>query len=154
MVNLTLQKPLEDYIAFWQKLSSRSVPLLETLVVPYVRYTNPFHQIQGPEAMKDVLNNLYAHAEEVRIKINDQAWGRDGQTVYLRWVMTFIPKGAARRQWTILGVSEIMFGNDGRVMAHLDHWDSGSQLLSRLRFIGWWWAKIRARIAGEGRRQP
>ncbi|MFQ3623490.1 MAG: nuclear transport factor 2 family protein, partial [Acetobacteraceae bacterium] len=57
---------------------------------------------------------------------------------YLRWVFTIGGAGPVRR---IEGVSEIRFAASGLVSAHLDHWDSGSQVYARLPVLG---AVIRA----------
>ena len=37
---------------------------------------------------------------------------------------------------TLIGMSEVHFNHDGYVIAHIDHWDSASQLLARLPVIG------------------
>ena len=42
----------------------------------------------------------------------------------------------AAYQLDLEGMSEIHIGDDGLVTAHIDHWDSASQLLSRLPLIG------------------
>jgi hypothetical protein len=34
-------------------------------------------------------------------------------------------------------MSEIHFNDDGLVTKHIDHWDSASQLLQTLPYIGW-----------------
>lgn len=146
MSNLRLQKPLEDYIAYWQSLSVRSLALLDRVADPMLRFTGPLHQVQGTEAAQAVVAGLLRDLDRARIRITDHAWGRDGQTAYLRWTLVFFP-GGGKAQWTVQGVSELMFNAEGRVASHIDHWDVGTQILSRLRRTRWVCRAVYRRIA-------
>tara|TARA_B100001093_G_scaffold403841_1_gene391931 strand:- start:581 stop:871 length:291 start_codon:yes stop_codon:yes gene_type:complete len=61
---------------------------------------------------------------------------RDRHVTYLRWQMTARTKGWPSVLLELEGMSEIHFGDTGLVSHHIDHWDSASQLLSKLPFIG------------------
>lgn len=146
MANPRLQKPLEDYIGYWESLSSRSVTLIQKIADPALRYTGPLHQAHGTEAVEAVVGGLLRDLDRAKIRITDHAWGRDGQTAYLRWTLVFFPQGG-RNQWTIQGLSEIVFTLEGKVGSHTDYWDSGSQVLARLPATRWFFKKVRDRIA-------
>ena len=141
--NLSLQKPLEEYIHFFERISSRSVRLLEKLAEPGMRFTNPFNDVQGVDAVERVLNKMFVQLGQPRIRVLDHAWGRDGHTVYLRWALSGIVKG---RELRLGGVSEVTFTPVGKVIAHIDHWDSGGQILGTLPFIGGLWRRVRKKI--------
>jgi hypothetical protein len=64
---------------------------------------------------------------------------------YIRWSFSFIPKGRSDT-WQFEGMSEILIAEDGRVKAHYDHWDSGTQLYAKLPIIGWIIRRIRSAI--------
>lgn len=149
MNHLNFQRQLEDYCAYFERLSGRSVRLLEKMAAPEIRYIDPFHDVRGIEAMGAVLKNLYDRKlERPSLKITNTAWGKDGYTVFLRWNFSFMPKGK-REEWLIEGVSEIVFGPDGKIVLHHNHWDSGSQAMAHVPFLGRAWIWFRRLAAGE-----
>lgn len=49
--------------------------------------------------------------------------------------------------WPVDGVSEVHLTPDGKVAAHLDHWDAGSQFYARLPVLGFLIRLVRRRLA-------
>lgn len=141
-------RPLADYIEYWEKISPRSVRLIEKLAVSGFRFSDPFHTLHGLDAFEAMLHKMFSSTDKVSFKVKDMAWGMDGRTAYLKWIFTAVPKGR-KKQITIIGMSEILFADDGKVMSHTDHWDSGSQLLSRLPLIGGIFRFVAGKIAGS-----
>ena len=43
-------------------------------------------------------------------------------------------------------LSELRFADDGRVVAHIDHWDSGAQFYGKLPGLGWLIERVRRRV--------
>ncbi|MGB2069271.1 MAG: nuclear transport factor 2 family protein, partial [Candidatus Puniceispirillaceae bacterium] len=60
----------------------------------------------------------------------------DRDVAYLRWRMTARTRGWPSVPLELEGMSEIHITETGLVSHHIDHWDSASQLLSKLPFIG------------------
>lgn len=140
---MALQKALEDYIGYFEKLTPRSVRLLEKLAEPGMRFTDPFHDVHGVDAVEAVLEQRLRADGQTQFRVSDHAWGRDGYTVYLRWTRTSFVSGQEQR---INGVSEVMFSPGGRVAAHIDHWDSGRQKDARRPFTGWLLSRIQKKL--------
>ncbi len=69
-----------------------------------------------------------------------------GRVAYLRWDFSFVPRRGGA-PWRIEGMSEVHFDAEGRVTAHLDHWDSGSQFYGRLPVLRHVIALIRRRLS-------
>lgn len=145
-INPALQRPLEDYIVYFEKLSQRSVRLLDKMAAPGMRFRNPFNDVTGTDAVMRVITKIFEDTDRPKLRVTDAAWGRDGYTAYLRWTFTFSPKGK-KDQWIIEGMSEVTFGPDGKVVAHLDHWDTGSQILDKIPLTRWMWSMTRKKIA-------
>ncbi len=119
----------------WERLTPETIPALLALADPAILFRDPFQEIRGREGLDRMLRHMFATVAEPRFTVTDRAEGAEAG--YLRWVFT-IASGPVRR---IEGVSEIRFGASGLVAAHLDHWDSGSQVYARLPLLG---AVIRA----------
>jgi len=143
--NLTFQRPLEEYIAFFERLTARSLPLLEKYVSADVQFNDPFHSVSGIDAMRAVFEKGFADGKQIKFRVSDVAWGRSGHVAYVRWTCSI--KAVGQEDFVIEGMSEISFGNNGKIIAHIDHWDSGSQIMARIPVIKWVWALMRSKIA-------
>jgi steroid delta-isomerase len=126
------QRPLEDYIAYLERLTPRSVRLLEKLAAPEMRFIDPFYDVRGVDAVVAAFEKICSQDSQLKFRITDRAWGRDGYTAYLRWSLTFGER-------TIDGMAEIVFGPDGKIVQHTNHWDSGGQVMARLPLLKWVW---------------
>lgn len=132
------------YVAFYRNLTWDSVTELRDLCAPNVRFRDPFNDVTGVEGYIAVLEKMFDDVVEPRFAIVDQAVS--DRTCYLRWDFTFRsrPGGAA---WQIEGMSEVHFDDQGLVVAHLDHWDSGSQFYGRLPLLGTLIRFVRQRVS-------
>jgi steroid delta-isomerase len=120
----------------WQRLAPETIPALLALAAADIRFRDPFHDLRGRDAFERVLRHMFATLAEPRFVVTDHALGVAAG--YLRWTFTW--RRAGRTQ-SIDGVSEIAVAPDGRIAAHLDHWDSGMQVYARLPLLG---AAVRA----------
>ena len=59
------------------------------------------------------------------------------QGYYLRWTMKFAaPKLASGEEIISIGMSHIIFDNQGKVLLHQDFWDSSTGLFEHVPFVG------------------
>ena len=54
---------------------------------------------------------------------------------YMRWIMTGEFKNNNKKIF-LKGISEVHFDRKGRVLVHIDHWDSLTQLIVQLPYLG------------------
>ncbi|MGZ9097152.1 MAG: nuclear transport factor 2 family protein [Micavibrio sp.] len=134
------QRPLEDYIAYLERLTPRSVRLLEKLAAPEMRFIDPFYDVRGVDAVVAAYDKIMGHAARMSFHVTDRAWGRDGYTAYLRWNLVFEDRA-------IDGMAEIVFGPDGKIVQHTNHWDSGNQVMARLPVIKWVWKIVKGKLS-------
>ena len=126
------------YADAFAALKPENMAALMATVSPDIRFTDPFNDVQGREAFRAVFEHMFATCEAPRFHIIDIARPSDGagDRAYLRWRMSGKIKGWPHTRLDLEGMSEIHVGEDGLVALHIDHWDSASQLLSRLPVIG------------------
>lgn len=109
-----------------------------------VRFADPFNDVTGKAGLRAIIEDMVERCQDPRFEILDVA--ASDQAGYIRWRLDFVPKGS-RARWSFEGMSEILVAPDGRVRAHIDHWDSGAQLYAQLPLIGWIVRRIRRSLA-------
>jgi len=126
------------YAEAFAALAPDNMASLMATVSPEIRFIDPFNDVQGREGFRAIFEHMFATCEAPRFHILDIARPEDGagDRAYLRWRMSGKIKGWPHTSLDLEGMSEIHVGADGLVSLHIDHWDSASQLLSRLPLIG------------------
>lgn len=139
------QRTLEDYIQYYETLTPRSVRLIEKLASKDMVFEDPFNTVHGIDNVEHVLEKMFADIDKPEFRITDYSWGvKQPHIAYIRWVMTFEMGGKAQ---AVEGVSEVMFGENGQIMSHIDHWDSNSQLFTKLPWVGGFFRWVRKKAA-------
>lgn len=130
---ILLKRGLEDYIAFYETMSRRSLPLLDNVVEQGVTFKDPFNEVYGYDKMMKIFQHMFDHTEKPKFKILDYAWTKDGMAAFIKWNFSYERKG---EKFYITGMSEVLFSNNAKVMAHTDYWDSGEQFYEHIPLLG------------------
>ena len=125
--NLSLQKPLEDYIEYIEKLNPRSIPLLEKICTPTLSFQDPYHNAGTLEDTTKILKRRFKISPGGRYKVSDFTWGRRSATAYILWSYSYMPKKRLLNRHKveniiIEGTSEVMFSPDGMIFSHVEFW--------------------------------
>lgn len=133
------------YAGFFEALSPQTLPELRQHVTEEVHFRDPFNDFTGRERMERAFRHMFELLDEVRFEVRDMACS--DTAAYLRWTMIYRSKqGPAQR---IEGMSEVVLAGDGRVQAHIDHWDAAGQLYERLPILGGLLRLVRRRLQVE-----
>ncbi len=133
------------YQRYYEDLSPATVGDLREIAAPDIRFVDPFNDVTGVDKVVKVMAAGFEDADDLRFDFIDRAAGRPG-VWYYRWRCSFRPKRLSG-EWVLEGMSEVSFDAEGRVVEHLDHWDSGRQFYARLPVLGWLVERIRRRLA-------
>ena len=126
------------YAHAFAALTPETMDALLATTSPDIRFIDPFNDVTGQTAFRDIFLHMFETCEAPRFHIIDIAHGTqsDGRRAYLRWRMSGRIKSWPHTSLDFEGMSEIHVGDNGLITAHIDHWDSASQLLARLPFVG------------------
>jgi len=124
---------LHAYAQAFEDLQPDKLNMLGVLLADDVRFSDPFNNVVGRRNMLAVFEHMYRTLDEPSFSVLDVAEG--DSAAYLRWVMTGVTRSGA--VLNVQGMSEVHIDAAGKVEAHIDHWDSLSQLFTRLPRIGW-----------------
>jgi len=137
---------LKAYADFFATLTPESLARLGDFVTPDVHFRDPFNDVRGLPAMRRVFEASFEDCSDIRFVIDGVV--RQEREAFLKWRFFFKPKRLnPATPWEVLGVSEVHFTPAGKVAAHLDHWDSGSQFYARLPLIGALIRWVRGRLS-------
>ena len=129
---------INRYAAAFAALAPETMDDLLATVSAQVRFTDPFNDVTGHGAFRAIFTHMFETCEAPRFHILDIAHGTqsDSRRAYLRWRMSGQSRSWPHTRLDFEGMSEVVVGDDGLIAAHIDHWDSASQLLARLPVIG------------------
>ena len=126
-------KNVEAYVAAFTNLRADNIDALLKLVDDNVLFTDPFNDVRAKDGFRAIFEHMFKTCDMPRFTVLDTA--HSGQTAYLRWEMTARLKNWPKSDLCLSGMSEIHINEEGLITAHIDHWDSASQLLAKLPFI-------------------
>jgi len=137
---------LAAYAEFFTQLTPQRLDGIERLFSPDARFKDPFNDVRGTAAIRQVFGHMYETLEQPRFIVLDQ--GCNGCIGYLHWQFQFAD-GANRSRRTIAGMSRVVFDNNGRVTEHVDFWDPAAQLYEALPVLGPVLRWLRRRLSSQ-----
>lgn len=128
---------IDSYVRFFETLTPDTLDRLADRVTPDIRFKDPFNDVTGTDAMRAIFRHMFKEVENPVFEVTHRAQdAQDASVWFLRWHMTGRLRSLSNRDWNITGMSEIHLAADGRVAAHIDHWDAGQQFYELLPVIG------------------
>jgi outer membrane murein-binding lipoprotein Lpp len=101
-----------------------------------IYFRDPFKEIQGETNFEAYLLRGSAAVAQYSIKWKDVAASKGD--VYFRWVMSVKLKrdGKAQPPSLTIGISQVRFGPDGKVIFQQDYYDAGAFLYEKIPILG------------------
>ena len=129
---------IATYADTFANLTPDTMGDLLTLVDNDVLFVDPFNRVTGKKAFTAIFDHMFETCINPRFDISDIAYSpqHDGQRAYLRWRMSGKIDGWPHKALDFEGMTEVHVGDNGLITAHIDHWDSASQLFATLPVIG------------------
>lgn len=139
--------PASAYVRFYEALSPESLKDISDVCHDDILFRDPFNETVGVNAYAALLAGMFKSAPDITFKVLHCAY--DGEACFLRWDSQATVKALGKDPWSVKGMSELRFADDGRVISHIDHWDAASQFYERLPVIGGILRIIRRRVAAH-----
>ena len=122
---------INNYLNLFSNLNKENIKKFDDLVVKDIIFIDPFNNIKGLDNFKNIFYHMFDTVEEPKFDIVDYAQNKDH--IFLKWKMTFY---AFKASQTIEGMSDITLNNEGKIISHLDYWDSLNGIFIKLPFLG------------------
>ena len=131
----SLETALERYVYFFNHLE-RELEHIAQYQSADVEFWDPFNHVFGIQASSDLLRKFIDNVEHPHFEVTGQFWNQS--CCLLRWQFSGILRVVG--DWRFPGVSELEFNGEGKVIRHIDYWDSGEHFYARLPIL---WGLIR-----------
>jgi steroid Delta-isomerase len=120
---------------FFETLSPATVERgLEAVYAPDARFKDPFNDVRGIGAIRQVFAHMYEQVDAPRFVITEAVC--EGDQAFLTWDFRFRLRKWRDGEQTIRGATHIQFSQDGRVALHRDYWDAAEELYEKLPVVG------------------
>ncbi|MBG6076782.1 nuclear transport factor 2 family protein [Polaromonas sp. CG_9.11] len=133
-------------VDFFQSLSPASLDRLEAVYAPGAYFKDPFNEVRGVPAIRQVFDHMYGSLEEPHFVVTGCIV--DGGECFLTWNFVFhFKRFDTRTLQTVRGGSHLKFNAAGLLDFHRDYWDAAEELYEKLPLVGrlMRWLKQRAR---------
>lgn len=125
---------VQEFFDFYQKLDKNCTKDLHHFYAKKITFTDPFHRVQGLDALVAYFDKLYARVTAISFEFDEPQLM--GERVWASWVMTYShPRINGDKPVRVEGVSRLDW-QDGKVMVHRDFFDAGQMLYEHLPLLG------------------
>jgi steroid delta-isomerase len=139
------ESDLQRYTQFFDQLRMGTLGELDSVMTDDVRFVDPFNDVIGRAKVKLIFEHMFEQFPKASFTVIHAALTEGVKPVGLiSWQMNSTPEGQG---YSIVGMSEVSFAEDGRVNLHIDHWDSGQQVYETLPIVGSLLRLIRKRLS-------
>ena len=132
---------LKRYLDFWASITVEDVPAIKALVTDDFHFVDPFNELRSSADMVTLLDHMFQICDQPRFAmrhygLSDQSPNADGVWHgYALWDFSFAPKRGGNLI-EIDGMTAITITAEGKISAHIDHWDTGQQVLRHIPVLG------------------
>ncbi len=111
---------------------------------PDAAFKDPFNEVRGVPAIRQVFEHMYVVLEAPRFVIHDVV--AQGDQCVLTWDFIFRFRRFSREWQTVRGASHLKLDANGLITLHRDYWDVAEELYEKLPGVGslMRWLKRRA----------
>jgi len=131
-------------IEAFEGLTPADLPRFGDFYAPDADFKDPFNEVRGVPAIRQVFEHMYVALEAPRFVIHDVV--AQGDQCVLTWDFVFRFRRFSRELQTVRGASHLKLDAHGLITAHRDYWDVAEELYEKLPGVGvlMRWLKRRA----------
>lgn len=144
-MNIATTPRLEQFLAFYNGLSSQNMQKLQQLYHADVSFIDPVHELHGRDALTDYFNHAYARLQQCKFCSLQQM--EQGDHGFLSWQMQFSHSAISKNKTIIVQGCSVLRWQDGLIIYHRDYYDLSEMVFQHLPVLGWLTDKVKHRMA-------
>lgn len=144
-MNTAAAPRIEQFLAFYNGLSSQNMQKLQQLYHADVSFIDPVHELHGRNALTEYFDHAYARLQHCEFTGLQQM--EHGEQGFLSWQMQFSHPAIGKGKTIIVHGCSVLRWQDGLIIYHRDYYDLNEMVFRHLPVIGWLTTKVKQRMA-------
>lgn len=125
------QLVLNDYVSFFENMKRDDLVSLDRFFTSNAHFKDPFNEVHGLDKIHHVFEHMFTTLDNPRFHVDEAVLSND--TAYIKWQFNAQLKS---KTMTLVGISRVVFNEQGLVSEHIDYWDASEQFYMKLPIIG------------------
>jgi steroid Delta-isomerase len=125
---------VQRIVEAFERLRPEDVERLGEIYSADARFKDPFNEVQGVPAIRQVFGHMFVALREPRFVIRDAVC--EGDQCFLSWDFLFRMRRFRSDEQCIRGGSHLRLTAEGRISEHRDYWDVAEELYEKLPMVG------------------
>ncbi len=122
------------YVDFFETLDKNtSYEEYKNIFIKDVYFEDPFQKTYDLKSLHKIFIHMYETLYEPKFYIKEFALTNN--SVYIQWMFKY-KKEKIGESYSFLGVSHVCFNKEGKVISHIDYWDSGTNIYEKIPLLG------------------
>ncbi len=96
-------------------------------------FEDPFQKVIGIDKIYHIFKDIYTTFHNPRFEIQECI--SQNYITYIKWNFVYQMDKKSKVD-SFVGVSRVLFSENGKVLKHLDFWDAGSNVYEKIPFLG------------------
>ena len=125
---------VQRIVEAFERLRPEDVERLGEIYSADALFKDPFNEVQGVPAIRQVFSHMFVALREPRFVIRDAVC--EGDQCFLSWDFLFRMRRFRSDEQCIRGGSHLRLTAEGRISEHRDYWDVAEELYEKLPMVG------------------
>ena len=141
---------LQNYVTAFENLTMENLETdLGQLFAEDVYFKDPFNTVTGKQSTLAIFRHMFSTVDEPNFTVFSAAQDEQNHHIaLLYWKFEFIlPSNKSAQE--IDGMSRVTFNTLGLVTEHIDYWDAGEQVYSKVPLLGWGIRQVAKRLSAS-----
>lgn len=125
---------IKRYVEFFESLNKNtSFNKYEEIFVNTVYFEDPFQKTKDLKSLYKIFMHMYETLHEAHFVVKEIALTNN--IAYIQWVFRY--KRVKNQDFeSFIGVSRVTFEQTGKVVSHIDYWDSATNIYEKIPILG------------------
>jgi steroid delta-isomerase len=125
------QLVLNDYVSFFENMNIDDLVNLDRFFTSNVHFKDPFNDVYGLDKIHHIFEHMFTKLDNPSFHVDEAVLSND--IAYIKWQFHAQLKS---KTMTLIGVSRVVFNDQGLVSEHIDYWDASEQFYMKLPIVG------------------
>ncbi|ADG93285.1 conserved hypothetical protein [Arcobacter nitrofigilis DSM 7299] len=128
---MNFKQHAQNYALFFENLN-RDLDINDYRIIfsEDIYFEDPFQKINDLSSLIKIFNHMYETLEEPSFNVTEIITKEN--ISYLRWIFKYKTSKISKEYELFMGVSRVEFSSKGKVVSHIDYWDSGVNIYEKV----------------------